>query len=205
MIVVGSSHTGHLGRVVPGSTGERLLHGAPCAVAVVPNGYRTRADQPIRRIGVAYDASEEATAALTAAVELARAFSAELEIIGVVAPVFYGAAGIIDGPIDAPRADVERRMQEALDTAVAGVPDDIKAESVCLAGDPVAALGERSAGLDLVLAGSRGYGPLRSVLIGGVSGRLMRSVECPVIVVPRGAKAPLGLLFPTEAAIAVSR
>ena len=42
-----------------------------------------------------------------------------------------------------------------------------------------------------MLAGSRGYGPLRSVLVGGVSGRLMRTVQCPVIVVPRGAEAPL--------------
>src|SRR5687767_3079852 len=39
LIVVGSSHTGRLGRVAPGSTGERLLHGAPCAVAIVPDGY----------------------------------------------------------------------------------------------------------------------------------------------------------------------
>ena len=29
IIVVGSSHTGRLGRVLPGSTAERLLHGAP--------------------------------------------------------------------------------------------------------------------------------------------------------------------------------
>ena len=92
LIVVGSSHTGRLGRVAPGSTGERLLHGAPCAVAIVPDGYRTRAEQPIRRIGVAYDGSDEATAAVAAAVELARALSAELEIIGVVAPEAYSAS-----------------------------------------------------------------------------------------------------------------
>ena len=36
LVVVGSTHTGRLGRVFPGSTGEKLLHGAPCAVAVVP-------------------------------------------------------------------------------------------------------------------------------------------------------------------------
>ena len=86
LIVVGSSHTGRLGRVAPGSTAERLLHGAPCAVAVVPNGYRTRTEQQIRRIGVAYDGSAESTAAVGAAVELARALSAELEVIGVVVP-----------------------------------------------------------------------------------------------------------------------
>ena len=46
-----------------------------------------------------------------------------------------------------------------------------------------------------MLAGSRGYGPLRSVLVGGVSGRLMRTVQCPVIVIPRGVEAPLATLF----------
>ena len=52
LVVVGSTHTGHAGRVLPGSTGERLLHGAPCSVAVVPKDYRDacrRADPPHRR------------------------------------------------------------------------------------------------------------------------------------------------------------
>jgi nucleotide-binding universal stress UspA family protein len=54
-----------------------------------------------------------------------------------------------------------------------------------------------------MLAGSRGYGPLRSVLVGGVSGRLMRTVHCPVIVIPRGAEAPLPTLFAaTDATVA---
>ena len=38
-IVVGPSHRGGLGRIVPGSIGQRLLHGAPCPVAVAPRGY----------------------------------------------------------------------------------------------------------------------------------------------------------------------
>ncbi len=51
LVVVGSTHTGHAGRVLPGSTGERLLHGTPCSVAVVPKDYRIarrRADPPHR-------------------------------------------------------------------------------------------------------------------------------------------------------------
>ena len=39
LIVVGSTHTGRAGRVLPGSTAERLLHGSPCPVAVAPKGY----------------------------------------------------------------------------------------------------------------------------------------------------------------------
>ena len=55
LVVVGSSHTGRLGRVLPGSTGEKLLHGSPCAVAVVPRGHE---DRPI-------DASASPTTAPT--------------------------------------------------------------------------------------------------------------------------------------------
>jgi nucleotide-binding universal stress UspA family protein len=201
LIVVGSSHTGRLGRVAPGSTAERLLHGAPCAVAVVPHGYRTRTEQPIRRIGVAYDGSDESTAAVAAAVELARALAAELEIIGVVTASVYATSGGMAGVEYAiPAEDVERGVQEGLDAVIAGLPDDITAKSVRLEGDPAEQLGAHSASLDLMLAGSRGYGPLRSVLVGGVSGRLMRTVQCPAIVLPRGAEAPLSTLFGAEAA-----
>ena len=202
IIVVGSSHTGRLGRVAPGSTGERLLHGAPCAVAVVPHGYRTGAEEPIRRIGVAYDASEEADAAVAAAVELSRALDAELEIIGVVTPESYGASPMMGGLSSLSlRADVERAIQAGLDAVVAGLPAGITASSARLSGEPADQLGEHSADLDLMIAGSRGYGPLRSVLVGGVSGRLIRTAHCPVIVVPRGAQEPLGALFATSTAI----
>ena len=54
LVIVGSTHTGRAGRVLPGATGERLLHGAPCSVAVVPKGYRDRTE-PVARVAVGYD------------------------------------------------------------------------------------------------------------------------------------------------------
>jgi nucleotide-binding universal stress UspA family protein len=48
-------------------------------------------------------------------------------------------------------------------------------------------LAERSRELDLLVVGSRGYGPVRQVLIGGVSAELMRRAACPVLIVPRSA------------------
>jgi nucleotide-binding universal stress UspA family protein len=36
LVVVRSTDRGRVGRALPRSTGERLLHGAPCAVAVTP-------------------------------------------------------------------------------------------------------------------------------------------------------------------------
>jgi nucleotide-binding universal stress UspA family protein len=71
VVVVGSTHSGRWGRVLPGSTGERLLYGAPCAVAVAPIGYRSRDERPLRRVGVAFDGSEESRAPLEAGVMMA--------------------------------------------------------------------------------------------------------------------------------------
>jgi nucleotide-binding universal stress UspA family protein len=42
-------------------------------------------------------------------------------------------------------------------------------------------------GLDLLCLGSRGYGPVRRVLLGSVSSELLHEVYCPVVVVPRTA------------------
>ena len=63
-IVVGPSHRGRVGQIVPGSVGTRLLHGAPCPVAVAPNGYADGTQAPLRRIGVGYVDTPEAAEAL---------------------------------------------------------------------------------------------------------------------------------------------
>jgi nucleotide-binding universal stress UspA family protein len=43
-----------------------------------------------------------------------------------------------------------------------------------LEGDPAQTLSEQSEHLDLLVPGSRGYGPLRSVLLGSVSAQVFR-------------------------------
>jgi nucleotide-binding universal stress UspA family protein len=185
MIVVGSSPRGPRRRVVAGSTGERLLHGASCPVAVAPRGMRDRdLGGRVTRIGVAYVDSAEARVALGLAAELAKKLGASLTLYTVVAPraEFSPVAG---------RASEESLMQavretvrESLDRALASL--DIEAAEEVLEGsvvDQLAALDEREC--DLLVCGSRGYGPVRRVLLGGVSRRLMRRASCPVVVVPR--------------------
>jgi len=196
LVIVGSSHTGRAGRVLPGSTGERMLHGAPCSVAVVPKDYRTHADQPIVRIGVAYNDTDEASAALMSAVSLARALDAELQIIGIVATETFSSPASRGGPsIASLRSDIEAHVQEHLDKAAAKVPADVSASTTRATGDAEELLTAQTEQLDILVMGSRGYGPLHAVIAGGLSGRLMRTSHCPVIVVPRGVEAPLEALF----------
>ena len=42
-------------------------------------------------------------------------------------------------------------------------------------------------GIDGSVLGSRGYGSLRSALLGSVSRALVRSAACPVVVLPAGS------------------
>ena len=187
--------------MLPGSTGERMLHGAPCSVAVVPKDYRTHADQPIRRIGVAYDDSDEARAALASAVSLARALDAELEIIGIVSTETFSTPAAMGAPgIASLRSDIERHVQDLIDKVAAEVPADVAATASRATGDPEELLTARTEKLDLLVMGSRGYGPLHAVLVGGLSERLIRHSACPVVVTPRGVERPLTALFDEPAA-----
>ena len=78
----------------------------------------------------------------------------------------------------------------ALDFAAAGVPPELEPRTVLLEGavvEPLAALGADD--VDMLVCGSRGYGPARRVLLGGVSSRLIRRARLPVAVVPRAMTA----------------
>ena len=84
-----------------------------------------------------------------------------------------------------------------------GLSRGAKAERVELSGDPAPALAAASAGLDLLIAGSRSYGPLGAVLLGAVTRRLVYAAQCPMMVVPRTRDAALAvaLIGGMEAAI----
>jgi len=186
MIVLGSTRRGKVGRVLIGSVAERLLHGSPCPVVVAPRGYAGSAVEAFRTVGVGYDGGEEAKLAFATAQEWAERFGATLRLIAV-AP--RSETPYMRGSYDAP---FEHAIEEDLTAALAEARNelgDIHSESVIAHGDPVETLMAQSAELDLLAIGSRGYGPVRRILLGGVSSGVMRSAACPVLVTPRSAAA----------------
>ena len=196
LIVVGSTNRGRVGRVLPGSTAERVLHGAECAVALAPNGYRQR---PIETIAVGFVDSPEGHAALSAAHALAGRAGARLRVIAALHPSGELDAALAHGtpPEKAHMLQGHHRTehQEALDRAVAALPEGVEIDSelhVENAADVLLRISER---VDLLVCGSRGYGPVRSILLGGVSRRLVDGAHCPVLVLPRGIERPLGDLL----------
>ena len=177
-IVIGSTHRGVLGRVFAGTTAERLLHGAPCPVLVAPRGYR---GGELRTILVGHDGGEESQGAL----DVALASGARVRLVRVIAPTITGSQAAIAGAW-IPPVDIERESRAVFDREFAGLEG---VERELILGDPVAELAARSEHADLLLLGSRGYGPHSSVLLGSVSGALVRKAACPVMLVPRGSGA----------------
>lgn len=195
LIVVGSSHTGRLGRVLPGSTAERLLHGSPCPVAVVPRGYRSAPAHRTGMIACAWDERPESEAALAAAEDLAHGLSASLRVVRVLEPekrVYPSELGSRYGEVI---ENVRETARRALDRRVSHLAGSLSGEGELHEGDAANELIAVSAQVDLLVIGSRGYGPLRAVLLGGVSGRVIRSAACPVIAIPNGAGSTLGSIF----------
>jgi nucleotide-binding universal stress UspA family protein len=82
LLVLGSCRRGLLGRVVVGDQTCGALHGACCAVAVAPAGYR-RGHGAIREVGVGFDGSPESTVALEEARRLAHDLGATLSALEV--------------------------------------------------------------------------------------------------------------------------
>jgi nucleotide-binding universal stress UspA family protein len=193
LIVVGSTAKCPPGRIMPGSTAERLLHGAPCPVAIAPTGLG--ATWRPCRIGAAFVDSEESRVALRAAAALSRTAGAPLHAMTAVEPLEWGRSAaiapyLVDGRFETSTASARR----ALDDAIASIAVDVPTTGEVVVARVVEALKALSRDVDLLVCGSRGYGPLRAVLLGGVTHRLTREAECPVIVVPRGIEAPFGAL-----------
>jgi nucleotide-binding universal stress UspA family protein len=171
--------------IVAGSTADRLLAGSQAPVGVAPAGMRNRDIGMLQHIGVAYVDTPDAQAALDLAVRLAARVGATLTLYSVLAEEGAGVLPVIgrDGE-HAFAATAHEAFQRALDVAIAGIPADLRATGRILTGNVVRVLSDIDE-VDVLFCGSRGYGPARRILLGGVSSRLVRQARSPVIVVPR--------------------
>lgn len=183
LIVVGSCSRGLAGRVFVGNAARGSLVGAPCAVATAPLGYAERSGE-IATVGVGYDGSPESEAALTAARELAAAAGARLQALQVVSipiPTFV-YPGYMPAEIGESIDTMLAQAQERLDAL-----EGIEARAVFgMASEELVELGKH---VDLLVVGSRGYGPINRLILGSTAEYLQRNAQCPLLVLSRTALA----------------
>jgi nucleotide-binding universal stress UspA family protein len=173
VIAIGSAHGGATGdRIGLARTAGRLLQGGPCAVVVAPPGLRESG--PFHHVGVAFDGSPESIAALAAAYAIASTARSAMTL--------YSVLDSYDGEHDHARLAVSER----LDAAAGEAPGDLNPRTELLRGAPAVAIADACDGVvDLLVCGSRGYGPVQRALLGSVSEELIARSRQPVLVVPR--------------------
>jgi nucleotide-binding universal stress UspA family protein len=181
MIVVGSSHRGALGRLVPGDVASRLLGSAPCIVAVAPVGYADTSPMPVSRVAVAYDGTAESDRALVAAAGAATQLGAKLLVYHAMHEISKDAAW------NKFRGYMEEFGRETVSAGMKQLSPGLEATTRLLEGDPAQVIAESAQrdSVAILYVGSRGYGPLREGLVGGVAGALLRTAHCPIVIVPR--------------------
>jgi nucleotide-binding universal stress UspA family protein len=181
-LVVGSCHRGMLGRTLLGDDTSRALNGAPCAVAIAPRGYSEAgsAARRLSRIGVGCDVSAESAWALQVAHTLAARYASTIKALSVVSlqSIPYGE------PIPAQWPKIAGQL---VADELHHLADLDGVEGDATYGDPGEELAAFSGELDLLIVGSRSYGPVGRLFNGSTSNHLARRSSCPLLALPRSA------------------
>ena len=177
-IVLGSPHRHGLDRLLSGSVANSVLNGAETDVFVAPPGYADAAHDGLGTVAVGYLGTPESKVALRRALELVDP-AGRIDVLTVAEP-----------PV--PLSPAGQNLPNPPH------PHRVLAEARELAGDRVAVEARRldgaaapelektcAAGVDLLVLGSRGYGPVMRVLLGSVSGHVFRHAPCPLLVTRR--------------------
>lgn len=188
MVVLGSDPAAGRGHVAIGRRGRQLLNDAPFCLALAARGFHAK-KHGLLTIGVGYDGSPEGEAALASGADLARATCAQLFVRSVVedwiprltieeAVLVEDWPGLWEGARLKSLSDAEARVKKL----------EIQAEVSATIGDPGDQLREFSKHVDLLVVGSRRWGPVARLWTGGVGERLVAGASCSLLIVPRPAE-----------------
>jgi len=151
LVAIGSS--GRVGRVLPAAVTDRLLHGAPCPVAVAPVGFSFEDAAAVPRlIGVAFTDTPDGHAALSTACVLAVRAHGFVRLLTVAEPLHPMMTATLDAmALEDVRSAREAEAEAALRRGLDSVSASRSAGGEILAGDPSDALAAASADFGLLV------------------------------------------------------
>ena len=189
VLVLGSSTDGAVGRIVVGSTTDKLLHSSPIPLALSPRGFRSTAADGFSRVTCAFSDGEESEKVVAQAVAFARSLGTPTRVAsfgvrgGTMYPPEVGLSAE-DSVLDSWREQASHAQSRLRVEEV--IAEDT--ETVIATG---AGWGESMSGVDwkpneLLVLGSSTLGPIARVFLGSRATKLIRHSPVPVLVVPRG-------------------
>jgi len=197
LIVCGTHGVGGLAPHWIGSVADAVVRHAPCPVLVLPSGAVSRSDA-LRNVLVLLDGSNVSDAILPHAAWLAGAFTAELELLSVVAPPWTNdsLATLTAGDEDAFGIDAHATAaKEHLDRIAADLRNaGLRVRtSVVVDATPTRRILEHiaHANPDAVALATHGRGFSR-LFLGSVADKVLRSCGRPVLLLRPARESPEG-------------
>lgn len=186
-LVLGSSDDGDEGRIVVGSTADKLLHSSPVPLAICPRGFESTAADGFSRVTCAFSDSDASARVVERAVTLAERIGTPLRVasFGVRGTTMYPpevGLSAEDSVLDSWAEQAATAQQALRDDGVIGA--DV--ECVIATGP---GWSESMSSIDwhpgeILALGSSTTGPLARVFLGSRAAKLIRHSPVPVIVVP---------------------
>ena len=188
LLIVGSSRHATPLRVRIGKRTRQLLQNLDCALAIAPRGLHDKEPLELKRIGVGFDGGGESYAALALAGSIARAAGAELRLCSVVddrtRPLSLEA--VVGAGMDRWEETIQAEMDARRDFGLARAREiGVPVLAQVARGRPADALLALSHEVDLLVIGSRRWGPVARLLLGSTGEALAHDAACPLLVVPR--------------------
>jgi nucleotide-binding universal stress UspA family protein len=187
VLVLGSSTDGQVGRVVVGSTADKLLHASPVPLAISPREFRSVAAEGVTKVTCAFSDSHSSVAVVGRVHALAERFGVPLRVasFGVRGATMYPpVSGITaeDSVLDSWTEQAEAAQRRLVAEGV--IPEST--ERVIGTGatwsDTMASVPWQSG--EVLALGSSSMGPLARVFLGSRATKLIRHAPVPVIVLP---------------------
>lgn len=138
----------------------------------------------MKKILVGTDASEYSRQALKSALDLARKFHSEVELLFVVYKPRAYAVNLLDEHINW-LEQIEQEGKLALEATLEGIDiTDVTLIKKIVQGKPANMILEEieNENIDLVVLGSHGYGVISGALLGSVSQRVLHGAKCSVLI-----------------------
>ncbi|EGW41288.1 universal stress protein [Desulfosporosinus sp. OT] len=138
----------------------------------------------MKKILVATDASEYSRKALKNALELARKFHSEVELLFVMYKPLVYDVNQLDMDLISPDL-LEEAGELAIQATLEGMDvTDVSLTKKILPGKPANIILREieSENIDLVVMGSHGYGAIAGAILGSVSQRVLHGAKCSVLI-----------------------
>ena len=169
LIVIGSRRLGPWTKSALGAVSESVMRAAPCAVVVASRGYRAGGGFVPQTIGVGWIPTKEGEDALAVSCRIARATGGRVEVVTTASS-------------SATVEDLDARARHAVEDVLATLGHNVAVKVHARVGAAPDELVRRSSEMDLIVLGSRGYGPPRTMLSGSVSSKVVPVAHCPVMI-----------------------